>query len=99
MKTAKLNDDEVIQKARWIWENGFTQKSGHFEAELRNADASMVDVGNMLSGQCRVKKAEWNERYRKWRYKISGHDDDGCELGIVVSFDLRNSRLILITAF
>jgi hypothetical protein len=99
MQNKRLADDEVIEKARWIWENGTVVKTAHFGVELKNADASMMDVENLLLGDCRVKKAEWNKEHGKYRYTILGYDDDGCELHLVVSLDIMNSALILITAF
>ncbi len=95
----RLAEDEVIEKARWIWENGALHRTAHFEAELKNAGASMADVWDVLFGECRVRKAEWNEAHRHWRYTISGNDLNGCELRLVVSIDIGNSALILVTAF
>jgi uncharacterized DUF497 family protein len=95
----RLSDDEVIEKARWMWEKGVLHRTAHFEAELKNAGASMADIADVFFGECRVKKSEWNEAYRHWRYTISGHDLDGCELHLVVSIDIGNSVLILVTAF
>ena len=99
MSTKRLSDDEVIEKARWIWENGVLHRSAHFEAELKSAGASISDVEDVPFGKCRVRKAGWNEAHRRWRYTISGQDLDGCELHLVVSIDIGNSALILVTAF
>ena len=99
MQAKKLPDDEVIEKARWIWENGSLHRTGHFEVELKNAGATMVDVEEALFGECKVKKAEWNQEHRRWRYTILGYDSDGYELNLVVSIDIRKSELVLITAF
>lgn len=99
MQNRQLADDEVIEKARWIWENGTIRRTAHFGVELKSAGASMMDVENLLFGECRVKKAEWNMEHREYRYTILGYDDDGCELHLVVSLDIKNSALILVTAF
>jgi hypothetical protein len=76
MQNTRLTDDEVIEKARWIWENGTILKTAHFGVELKNAGASMMDVENVLFGECRVKKAEWSKEHRNYRYTIWGYDDD-----------------------
>jgi hypothetical protein len=99
MQNARLTDDEVIEKARWIWENGTILKTAHFGGEMKNAGASMMDAESLLFGECRVMKAEWNKEHRKYRYTILGYDGDGCELHLVVSLDIKNSVLILVTAF
>lgn len=99
MRTKKLADDEVIEKTRWIWENGILHRTGHFEVELKNAGATMVDAEDVLFGECQVKKAEWNAEHRQWCYTILGYDNGGCELHLVVSIDIKKSELILITAF
>ena len=99
MQTKRLADDEALGRARWIWENGSLRRTGHFEVELKNAGATMVDAEDVLFGDCEVKKAEWNVEHGQWRYTISGHDSDGCELNLVVSIDIKKSELVLITAF
>lgn len=99
MQTKRLADDEVIERARWIWENGSLHRTGHFEVELKNAGATIVDAEDVLFGECEVKKAEWNMEPRQWRYTISGYDNDGCELHLVISIDIKKSELVLITAF
>ena len=99
MRRKRLADDEVIEKARWIWENGILHKTAHFEAELKNSGATMADAEVVLFGECRVKKAEWNDEHQRWRRTILGYDDDDCELHLAVSIDISNSVLILVTAF
>jgi hypothetical protein len=99
MQTQRPADDEVIDRARWIWENGRLQRTGHFEVELKNAGATMVDAEDVLFGACVIRKAEWNMEHRQWRYTILGYDCDGCEPHLVVSIDINNSELVLITAF
>jgi hypothetical protein len=99
MQPKRLPDDEVIEKARWIWENGSIHRTGHFEVELKSAGATMLDAEDVLFGEGRVTKAEWNPEHRNWRYTILGYDDDGCELHLVLSIDIGKSELILITAF
>jgi hypothetical protein len=99
MHTKKLSDDDVIEKAQWIWKNGYIQRTGHFEVELKNAGATMVDVEAVLFGECKVTKTRWNQAHHRWRYTIWGSDSEGCELHLVLSIDPKKSRLILITAF
>ena len=99
MRTKKLPDNDVIGKAQWIWENGNIHRTGHFDVELRNAGATMVDAGEVLLGECEVKKTEWNRAHRQTRYTILGCDNKGCEMHLVVSIDVEKSELILITAF
>lgn len=99
MQPKKLNDHDLIRAVRWIWENGITHRTGHFDVELKNAGATMVDVEGMLFGECKVKNTEWNWTHHQWRYTILGCDSDGCELHLVVSIDVEKSTLILITAF
>ena len=99
MKTKRLSGDDAIEKAQWIWENGFIQRTGHFEVELKNAGATMMFVEAVILGECKVKRTEWNQAYCQWRYAILGYDSEDCELHIVVSINSNKSMLILITAF
>jgi hypothetical protein len=99
MQSKRLVDNEVIKNSRWIWENGSIHRTGHFDVELKNAGATMLDAEKALFGECKVKKAEWNQEHGQWRYAILGYDNDDCELHLVVSIDLKKSELILITAF
>lgn len=99
MQSKRLVDDDVIRNSRWIWENGSILRTGHFDVELKNAGATMLDAREALFGECKVRKAEWNPEYGQWRYTISGYDSDGCELQLVLSINLKKSELILITVF
>jgi hypothetical protein len=92
------SDDKVIEKLRWLWENGTVVRTPHFEIELRAAGATMMDVESVLMGNCRVENCRWDANHRRHSDKISGCDEDGDILNVVVSIDLRNSKLILLTA-
>ena len=59
----------------------------------------MADAEEVFFGECKVKKAEWNQAHCQIRYTILGCDSEGCELHLVVSIDVEKSMLILITAF
>jgi hypothetical protein len=98
-KVIPLKDDEVIQKLRWLWENGVTVKPGHFKQELRAANASMVDVETIIFDNPTVVEYEWDRSRKRYKYRISGPDLDGETLEFVVAFDIKNSKLIFITAF
>ena len=98
VNVAPADDDEVIRKLRWLWENGITVKRQHFRDELRAADATMLDVESIALGAPNVVGAEWDPKHKNYKYRISGPDLDGDILEFVVAFDMRNSKLIFITA-
>ena len=98
MNTSRLTDDEAIEKARWLLDNGITVRTHHFEQELALANATMQDVVSVLLGKCKVESRRWDSRRKSYAYKFSGRDEDGDILSIVVAFDLKHSKLILITA-
>lgn len=94
-----LSESEVIKKARWIWENGFTRITQHVKDELEEADATILDVEAVLQGQCQVTKSEYSPKYKTWHYQIEGPDSQGELLSIVVAINVKRSTMILITAF
>ena len=98
MKTDRLTDDEVIEKARWLLDNGITVLTSHFEQELAAANATMQDAASVLLGKCKVESRRWDSRRKSYTYNLSGSDEDGDILNIVVAFDFKGSKLILITA-
>lgn len=97
-KSPPLSDDKVIEQLRWLWENGTVVRTPHFEIELSAAGATMMDVESVLMGNCKVENCRWDASHRRYSYKISGCDQDGDILNVVVSIDVRYSRLILVTA-
>jgi hypothetical protein len=98
-KSSRLPDDKVIDKVCWLWENGFTKPTSHFNKELQKAGATTQDVNSLIKGIFRVESAKWEKTHRNWNYKLIGYDKDGDEISIVVSLDIKNSILRLITAF
>jgi hypothetical protein len=98
MKANCLTDDEVIEKARWLLDNGTTVRTSHFEQELVAANATMQDVICVFLGKCKVEGRRWDSRRKSYAYKLSGSDEDGEILNIVVAFNFKHSKLILITA-
>jgi hypothetical protein len=93
-----LSDDEAIEKARWLLNNGITIRTEHFAQELAAANATDQDVISVFLGDCKVEEQRWDSRRKSYAYKFSGCDEDGEVLSIVVAFDLKRSKLILITA-
>jgi len=98
-KLSSWDDDKVIEQLRWMWENGTTIKRQHFKDELRAAGASMLDIEAIILGAPKVVGSEWDSNHRCYKYRISGSDVDGQTLEFVVTFDLKGSKLIFITAF
>lgn len=99
---AKLNpwnEGRVIEQLRWMWENGTVVRRRHFRDELEAAGASMLDIETIIFGCPKVANSEWDPEHRCYKYRICGEDLGGMTLDFVVSFDLGNSRLFLITAF
>ncbi len=97
-KVSTADDDEVIRQLRWLWENGVTVKHQHFRDELKAANASMLDVEAIIHGTPKVVRKDWDAKRKRFRYRISGADLDGDILEFVVTFDIKNSKLIFITA-
>lgn len=97
--SSRLADDKVIEKVRWLWENGITRRTFHFDDELRKAGATMQDVSALICGTPQVKSATWKKEHRNWNYQLAGYDRDGDEISIVVSLDISNAILFLVTAF
>jgi hypothetical protein len=98
MKISSLTDDEIIEKARWLLDNGTTVRTQHFEQELVAAGATMQDVVSVILSKCKIDNRRWDPIRKTYTYKISGCDEDGDVLDIVVAFDLKHSKLILVTA-
>lgn len=94
-----LPDDNVIEQTRWLWENGTTVRKAHFDKELIEAGATMVDIREVIFGACRVINRQWKSKFGTWNYTIEGTDAEGTILNVVVCLDLRNSELIFVTAF
>ncbi len=74
--------------------------TAHFHQELKNANASLIDVETLLLGNCTV-KAEYRVQgeYQGWKYKSLGCDEEGQILTVVVSLDVKCSTMVMITAF
>lgn len=98
-KGPPLTDKEVIEKARWLWEEGIVRTTHHCKVELKNASATLEDVRNVLFGGCKVVKSEYDRSHRTWKYCLEGPDVEGELLSIVLCIDLKNSKLVLVTAF
>ena len=98
-KALLLPDDKVIEQTRWLWENGTTVRKAHFDKELVEAGATMVDIRGVIFGACRVTDRQWKSKFGTWNYTIEGTDVEGTILNVVVSLDIRNSELIFVTVF
>ncbi|HXK60890.1 MAG TPA: hypothetical protein PLP42_13455 [Acidobacteriota bacterium] len=96
-KDPPVPDEEVIGRARYYYEEGTVVRYPHFDTELRAAGATHLDVEFILFRTGRFKKKDY--RRGRWRYVISGEDDTGDLLEIVIEFDLKNCTLRLITAY
>jgi hypothetical protein len=92
-----VDDKDVIQKVRWIYEEGTVEITPHFREELRAAGATTLDLEYVLFGACSL-RGKHKERGR-WRYELEGPDEQGEVLTIVLEIDLRNSAIRLITAY
>ena len=98
--STRLSDDQAIERTRWLFENGTVRQTDHFRRELRAAGADMIDVQNAIADpDFHIEKAEYDRKRRVWRYTLEGCDEKGELLDIVVALDLKNSKLVLITAF
>lgn len=96
-KDPPVPDEKVIDRARYCYEEGMVVRYPHFDTELREAGATDLDVEFILFRTGRFKEKDY--RRGRWRYVISGEDDKGELLEIVVEFDLKNCTLKLITAY
>ncbi len=99
-ETGRLDEGKLFDRIHWIVEYGFVVQTSHFRKELREAGADMQDVRHILLDQkTQLLKASYNRQRRSWKYKIEGGDLSDMLLTIVLCLDLKNSRLILITAW
>jgi hypothetical protein len=97
--SSRLPDDEVVERVRWLWENGIARRTFHFDDELRKAGATMQDVEALIRGSFRVQSASWKKEHKNWNYALVGCDEEGDEISLVVSLNRIDSILLLITAF
>jgi len=94
-----LPDDEVLERVRWLLENGTVDRTYHFDCQAEERNVNQVDIEVLLTGECSVVGKEYSSEYGSWKYKIEGFDEQGNTLSVVVSLDISHSILKLITAF
>lgn len=94
-----LSNQKVLDRVRWLFEGGIVDRSFHFDLQAKERNVTQLDIEVLLSRSCQVVKKEYSTKHKSWKYTIEGVDEDGEPLSLVVSLDLKNSILKLITAF
>lgn len=80
-----------------MFNDGLYRLTGHAQQRQWERNADLWDIGSVLmTGEMKTDPA-WNERTREWRYRICGHDREGIELAVVIAFEGRLERLVVIT--
>ncbi len=94
-----LPDDEVLERVRWLLEEGTVDRTFHFDNQAEKRNVTQVDLEVLLAGECSVASKEYSSEHGSWKYKIEGFDEQGEALSVVVSVDISRSILKLITVF
>ena len=94
-----LPDEEVLERVRWLLEEGTVDRTFHFDYQARERNVTQLDIEVLLTGECSVASKNYSNEHGSWTYTIEGIDEQGDSLSVVVSLDVSRSVLRLITTF
>lgn len=86
---------EAVHRLLQLDAMSFTRHAGE-RSDERNFDRR--DVEHVLKTG-RFGQPSWDERYRNWKYPVSGTDLDGENLTVIAAIEPAWARLTIITGF
>ena len=69
----------------------------HCRRRMRERCFTVDDIHRVLAKGRVSPDPEWDERYRNWKYRVSGHDCDTVPLVLIVAIEPGFERLTIIT--
>jgi hypothetical protein len=80
--------------------HGTYRETRHSSDERGYRNISDEDIQAMLQGSWRLATApEWDDRHWNWKYRLVGSDIEGDELVLIVTLNLEESLITVITKF
>ena len=99
-RPAALTRTEAFEAIQRLLEPGLGAISfaRHAHEQALERNFNIRDVEHVLrTGH--VGRPSWDERFRNWKYPVSGTDLDGEELTVIVAIDPAWARITIITGF
>ena len=79
---------------------GTFRESAHSAEDRSYRNVSHDDILHMLQGPWTLAvPPEWDEAHRNWKYKLAGRDIEGDELVLVISLNVEEQMITIITKF
>ena len=71
----------------------------HADGRSHQRQFNRRDVQHVLKTGVVGSKAEWNERFQNWKYRVTGTDLVGEQLTRIIALEPRFERITIITGF
>ncbi len=79
---------------------GTVRESWHAKNERSYRNVSIDDIQHMLRSEWKLKgKPEWDDDHRNWSYKLTGSDLDDDELTLVITVNVEEQKIFVITKY
>ncbi len=79
---------------------GIFRESAHSAEDRSYRNISHDDMLHMLQGPWTLAaQPEWDEAHRNWKYKLAGRDIEGDDLVLVISLNVEEQMITIITKF
>lgn len=90
-----LSSSDALRRLRECLISGLIQFHPHFKRRCKQRLIDLQDVLFVLKHGLIREAAEFDLRFRQWRYKVEGRTPDGPELEVIVTFLEEDETLVL----
>lgn len=97
---AVLSVDELRVLVPRIVCYGIVRESWHAKSERGYRNISIDDIQHMLRNEWKLNgKPGWDDDHRNWSYKLTGSDLEDDELTLVITVNVEEQKIFVITKY